>query len=74
MGKTLAFFIWLGNYPEFMLLFIRTPITGERQLAAIFIILGPMPSKPVALEGSREFIMIGLSLFAFRRLQMQREI
>ena len=30
--------------------------TGERQLAAIFIIFGPMPSNPVALKISSEFM------------------
>ena len=40
--------------PEFILLFIRPAMIGEKQFAAIFMILGPMPSSPVALDGSKE--------------------
>ena len=39
-----------------MLLFIKSAITGERQFAAYFIIFGPMPSKPLALEVSTGFM------------------
>ena len=39
-----------------MLLFIKSAVPGERQFAATFIIFGPMPSNPVALEVSSEFM------------------
>ena len=39
-----------------MLILIKSAITGERQYAANLIIFGPMPSNPVALEVSSEFM------------------
>ena len=39
-----------------MLLFFKQAITGERQFAANFIIFRTMPSNPVALEVSSEFM------------------
>ena len=52
MGNTLVLFSWHGNDPEYMLLFIK----GDRQFAAYFIIFGPMPSNPVALQVSSAFM------------------
>ena len=38
MGNALAHLSWLRKYPGYMLLFIESAITGERQFAANFII------------------------------------
>ena len=44
----LAIFNRSGNVAVLMLLFIRADIDGAKTLFANFIILGPIPSRPVA--------------------------
>ena len=53
MGKTFAHLSWLGNVPEFMLLFMSAASIGDNILDANFIIFGPSPSSPVAFDGSK---------------------
>ena len=56
IGKTLANFSCVGNFPAFILLLMRIVMEGVRILAANLMILGPSPSTPVAFEESSLFM------------------
>ena len=40
-----------------MLLFIKAAMLGDSMYPIVLIILGPIPSHPIALDGSRAEIM-----------------
>lgn len=56
IGNTLAHFSRPGTVPDIMLLLTKAASIGDKALAAIFIIFGPRPSSPVALEESKSCI------------------
>ena len=56
MGNTLANFSLSGNFPVVLLLFIRAARLNDNMLATDFIILGPIPSSPIALLESKAII------------------
>ena len=58
MGKTFASLSWSGNFPVSMLLFIRAAMLGDSMCPIVLIILGPIPSNPIALDGSRAEIIL----------------
>ena len=51
MENILAMFSCDGKHDESMLLLMRAVMDGARAPAAIFSILGPRPSMPVAFVG-----------------------
>ena len=56
MGNTLANLSLSGNFPVVLLLFIRAAMLNDNMLAMDFIILGPIPSNPIALLKSKAII------------------
>ena len=56
MGNTLANLSLSGNFPVVLLLFIRAAMLNDNMLATDFIILGPIPSNPIALLESKAII------------------
>ena len=45
-----------GNFPVAILLFIRAAMLNDNRLSTDFIILGPIPSNPIALLESKAII------------------
>ena len=62
MGKSFASLSWSGNFPVSMLLFIRAAMLGDSMCPIVLIILGPIPSNPIALDGSRAEIILSSTL------------
>ena len=56
MGTTLASLSLSGNFPVAKLLFIRASMLNDNRLATNFIIVGPIPSIPIALMESKATI------------------
>ena len=56
MGNTLASLSLSENFPVAKLLFIRAAMLNDNRLATYFIILGPIPSNPIALLESKAIL------------------